>query len=322
MLPPGAGGEVLEETISLYLELKPGQKPDMEVVGLAAAAFAEAVKEIAHILDPGMEVRLEFQNASESSLSLNAVFKTLKNRDGQRGTIIGVIIGTSLAFVCDVRQWSSAKLLDHYFSQEKRQQLSEEDITRIALTCKNVADGKLAKEPIQRVYKQLERDNVIESVGTITQPNTKPPAPVSRADFNERSGVSPIVHTSPWERSTPSTEKLTLIRPVLLNSPRPWRFDSPLGEIPYRMDDKKFLKDVLDGKAHLAMKKGIQISAKVETDEQLHGGVWVVTLRKIIKVIRVHKKPPADDLFSQSKKSKASTKKKRDTKRPKRRSTK
>jgi hypothetical protein len=47
MLPMGAGGANLQETISLYLELKPGEKPDFEVVGLAAAAFAEAVKESA-----------------------------------------------------------------------------------------------------------------------------------------------------------------------------------------------------------------------------------------------------------------------------------
>jgi hypothetical protein len=96
-------GRTLQETISLYLELKQGEKPDFEVVGLAAVAFAEAVKEIAYILDPGLEVRLEFESGTESSLILNAVLKTLKSREGQRGTVIGIVLGTSIAFVGDVR---------------------------------------------------------------------------------------------------------------------------------------------------------------------------------------------------------------------------
>ncbi len=201
----------MEETISLYLELKPGQKPDFEVVGLAAAAFAEAVKEIAYILDPGLEVRLEFESGTESSLSLNAVLKTLKSREGQRGTVIGIIIGTSMAFVGDARQWGSTKLLDHYFSKEQRLQLDDEDLKRIATTCKNIADGKIASEPIKGVYKQLDRDDVIKSVGTITKPHTRPPAPVPRSDFQIRAGIVQPVETSPKTRKVPSIERLTLV---------------------------------------------------------------------------------------------------------------
>ena len=37
-----AGGRPDTQAISLYLDLKPGHKADFEVVGRAAAAFAEA----------------------------------------------------------------------------------------------------------------------------------------------------------------------------------------------------------------------------------------------------------------------------------------
>jgi hypothetical protein len=176
----------VEETISLYLELKEGEKPDFEVIGLAAAAFAEAVKEIAYILDPGMDVRLEFDSTTEASLSLNALFKTLRTRDGQIGTAIGVILGTSAAFLGDARQWGVGKLLDKLVSTETRQSLTDEDIKRISETCKKVSDGKIAKEPIRELYKQLDRDPVIQSVGTITKPGTKPPDPVQHSDFPAR----------------------------------------------------------------------------------------------------------------------------------------
>jgi hypothetical protein len=67
------------ESITLYLGLKPGEKADFEVVGLAAAAFAEAVKEIAYILEPGTEVRLEFESGLEGSLKLKALLKTAQS---------------------------------------------------------------------------------------------------------------------------------------------------------------------------------------------------------------------------------------------------
>jgi hypothetical protein len=58
---------MVEEIITLYLGLKEGQRADFEVVGLSAAAFAEAVKEIAFILEPGLEV------ASNSTAALMEV---------------------------------------------------------------------------------------------------------------------------------------------------------------------------------------------------------------------------------------------------------
>ncbi len=303
----------MQETISLYLDLKPGEKPDFEVVGLAAAAFAEAVKEIAFILDPGVEVRLEFDSTTENSLSLNAIFKTLKSRDGQRGTVIGVILGTSIGFVSDIRTWSVGKLLDHHFSIEQRQQLSEEDLKRIASTCKGVTEGRIAKTPIQKVYKQLDRDSTITSVGAVTKPNTKPPAPVPNSEFPTRAGILQPVQTSPTDRTRPSTERLTLVSPVLLpDSPnRVWRFLSPFGEFSYTIKDEKFFTGTVKGSTHLTLKAGIQITAKINTIEQLEGGVWIPKQRHITKVVIIHRSKKQSDLFSQPKKSKTSKKKKR-----------
>lgn len=236
----------MKEFISLYLELEPGQKPDFEVVGLAAAGFAEAVKEIAYILDPGMDVRLEFDSTTESSLVLNAIFKTIKTRDGQIGTAVGVLLGTSIAFVGDARQWGVGKLLDKLVSTETRQALTDEDIKRIGDACNKVTEGKIAKKPIQTVYKQISRDPVIKSVGTITKPATKPPDPVPHSEFSARAGIVPPVQTSPKERTSPSTERLTLVSPVLLPAEnRVWHFLSPHGEFSYFVKDEKFVKDIL-----------------------------------------------------------------------------
>jgi hypothetical protein len=95
---------MVAESITLYLGLKPGEKADFEVVGLAAAAFAEAVKEIAYILEPGTEVRLEFESGLEGSLKLKALLKTLGSAKGRRGVLIGIISTVGLVLINDVRQ--------------------------------------------------------------------------------------------------------------------------------------------------------------------------------------------------------------------------
>jgi hypothetical protein len=94
------------------------------VVGLAAAAFSEAVKEIACVFDPSLDVRLEFKSGTEGTVVLNAVLRLRKTRDGQRGTPLGIVIGTSIAFIGDIRLRGSTRLLDYYFPKEERVQLA------------------------------------------------------------------------------------------------------------------------------------------------------------------------------------------------------
>lgn len=302
----------MTETISLYLGLKPGERADFEIVGLAAAAFAEMVKEIAYFQDPLTEVRLEFESGLEGSLELKAVLKTLGSKEGRRGLLIGVVSTVCLVLVNDLRMYGVEKLLDHYLMPEQRRTLTDEDIERIAKAVKDTNEGKIAKEPKQRMYRQLDRDPAIESVGSITKPRTKPIDPIPRSEFQVQAGLVPIVEPTPRSRTAITTDLLTVISPVLLNTDRVWRFESALGEHSYHMADLKFLSDVLNGKFKL--KEGIQITAKVETLEALEGGVWVPKQRTILKVVRRHRmfKP---DLFSHKKKK--APKKKKKAKAPK-----
>jgi hypothetical protein len=235
MLPPGAGGRgaSVEETVTLYLGLKEGQKADFEVVGLSAAAFAEAVKEISYILEPGLEVRLEFDSGTEGSLKLKAIIKSLNTPEGRRTALLSIIATIGLTLVNDVRGYGFGKLLDQFLAPEQRKELSEEDVTRIAQAVIDINKGKIAKVPVQEMYKQLERDSNIESVGAITKPDDKPLHPVPRSAFSEKAGIASPIETSTKTRSIPSTERLTLISPVLLPTDRVWRFRSPIGEFGY-----------------------------------------------------------------------------------------
>lgn len=294
----------MPETVSLYLELKPGEKPDFEVVGRAAAAFAAAVKEIAYVLDPGMEVRLEFESGTEGSLSLNAILRELKTPAGRRTALLAVIAALAVNFADNVSSYGYSKFLDAFLSPEQRSLLTDEDIQRIVQAMKAAEQRKIAKEPVRQVYSELERDDRIVSVGTITKPNSKPVQPVPRSAFPGRSGIIQPVATTPDKRFKTSFERLLLISPVLLQTDRVWRFRSLAGEFSYHIDDQNFLNGLLSGRRKLPMKAGIELTAEVETTETFEGGVWVPKERHIKQVVRTHRKQSAPDLFSTPKKPK------------------
>jgi hypothetical protein len=275
MLPSLEEHSRLQETISLYLDLKPGQKADFEVVGRTAAAFAEAVKEIAFVVEPGLEVKLEFDSGTEGSLSLNALLKDAKQKPDSRIGLLMVIVTVAGWFLSDLRSYGVGKFLDQFLAPEQREQLSDADIERIAKALKNVIDGKTAKEQVQKVYKEIERDEAITHVGTISKPGTKPIDPVPRQLFPERTGVAPPVATTPTRRKKITREKLTLISPVLLAADRLWRFRNGAGdEFGYTIKDVKFLNGLLTGRRRIPMKAGIQITASIDTHEIKEAGVW------------------------------------------------
>jgi hypothetical protein len=304
----------LEQAITLYLELKPGEKADFQVVGLATAAFAEMVKEIAFIVDPTLDIRIKFESGTEGSLGLNGIIETLKTPEGRRGAIMGIVAGTAISFVQDVRNWGVSRLLDHYFPSAERSVLTPEDIERIERAVNGVKEGKIAKDQARKVYREIERDDAIQSVGTITTPNSKPPDPVPRSEFTYRAGVALPSDTTQRSRTMKSTERLTLISPVLLLvENRVWRFRSAGIEHSYYIKDEKFLGDLLAGRRRMPMKEGIQITAEIEVHEIFEGQVWVPKQRFITRVVRVHAKSKEPDLFSQPKKRKASKRKKRKT---------
>lgn len=306
MLPVGNGGEAIcvSETIGLYLGLKRGQKADFEIIGLTAVAFAEVVREIAEIIEPGLEFRLEFDSGTKSSLTLNGILKSLKTPEGRKNAVIGLIATVTLVLINDVRSYFIADLLDSFLAPEQRAQLSEEDVQRIARRVSEVLDGKIAKEPTQELFRQLERDEAVETVGAITKPDTKPINPIPRSDFSSRAGIVAELETTVRKRTKKSVERLVLVSPVLLKKDRAWRLATPLGEFGYVIKDEKFLTDLLSGKRSLAMKEGIELTAEIETHEELECGVWTIVDRHVTKVRRVHRGSKEPDLFAHPKKRK------------------
>jgi hypothetical protein len=296
-------GVSIPQFLSLYLDLEEGEHADLVVVARASLALAEIVKETAYIIDPSLEVALEFKSGTDSSLSLNTLIKSAKSKLYPRPISLSAIaLAVICALVSDSRTFGVVTILDHFLTPEQRHSLSDDDIARLVQALENARDGKIAKAPIQQLYREIERDTAIKGLGATTIPGTRPPDIIPRAQFQQRSGAE-IEEKKPEIRTRTTTERLTLVSPVLLPTDRTWRFYLPsIGEFGAKIKDEKFRASILSGRRHIAMRAGIQLDVELDTREEKIGNVWVVKDRSIKRVIKPRRIPSTPDLFSSEKK--------------------
>jgi hypothetical protein len=295
--PPAA-----DDRVSLYLDLWPGKKPDLEVVARAALAYVEAIRETGYILNPGMDVSVEFVSGTEGSLSLNTILKSIKPDPVALKAIALIVLGW---FASDLRTYGVIKFLDTYLPTEQRRALTDEDIKRITQALKDSLEGKVAKVPVNKVYRELERDPAIKGVGATRIAGQRPGNIVPRERFPELSQTALIPDSAPKKRRKPSKERLTLIGPWLAPREHQWRFYTPqIGEFSASIADQKFINGILTGRRKIQMRAGIQLNVIMETREEMVDNVWVVKERVITSVMRVGRLPKSADLFAFSEKNK------------------
>lgn len=147
----------------------------------------------------------------------------------------------------------------------------------------------MARTHVEHIYRELERDPAVVGVGVTAVPGAKPKVIVPKAEFAERAGHGVIREETVRKRIVPTTARLALIKPALVEGDRKWSFKSADGEFGYTMKDADFLRRVLSGVERVPMVAGIEIDADVETSEEFKNGVWVVTDRAIVFVRQLHR---------------------------------
>ncbi|MET4722024.1 hypothetical protein ABIF63_006130 [Bradyrhizobium japonicum] len=283
----------METPISLYLELEPKATADLEAVARATLSFAAAVKEVAYVLDPSLEVSLKFASGTEGSLSLNTILKTLKEKTTDPATLTAIGLVVLSWFGTDIRQYLMTQSLDAAFKTEKK--LSPEEIQQITQAVMKAIEGKVAERNVQQVYRELEKDPAVKGVGATPEPGSKPATIVPRSEFPRY--TTPLEEESIVEKRTrEEPERVTLISPVLLPGERRWRFSSHEGEFGAPIKDEMFLSDVLQGRHPIVMRTGIEMDVILQTKEDKENGVWVVKERNVLKVINTSPAPTQEEL--------------------------
>ncbi len=277
--------------ISLYLDLEKGQKADLEVVARASLAFAEAMKELAYVLDPSLELKIELSSGSEGSLSLNSILKAIKEASEQPLTLRALAIVALIWFGQEVAVHVLDKEIDKLMGWDSAPTivLTDTDRQKIAAMVQTATGHKIAQSHVAHVYSELEKDPHIVGVGATPTPKAKPTTIVPRSEFPARATVGPKTEIITIERREKITrEHVTLIKPVLLNAHRRWRFSNHDGQFSAAVADDKFLSDLDAGTLGIPLAGGIEMDVELLTVEEKKNDIWEIVARTITHVIRVH----------------------------------
>lgn len=288
MLTFDADGE--EQPVSLYLDLEPGHKPDLEAVARAALAFAGAIRETAYIFDPSMTVRVELLSGTDGSLSLNSLIRAVKPRDIiTRKRLIAVAIAAAIWFRMETGRWLFDEILN-YITGTHHSDLSQDDRAEIAKLVADSLEKQIAQKQIGQVYRELETDPAVKGVGATTETGKRPESIVPRSEFARRSGgASDVIETTEIIKQTRrSHQSVTVIRPVLEPGKGKWQFSGPYGRFFASVRDQRFLDDLLNGRLAVPMRSGIRMDVDIDTAEENREGVWVPLTRTVIAVRGIH----------------------------------
>lgn len=286
--------------LSLYLDLEKGATADLEVVSRAALAWSAAIKELAFILDPSLEVRVEIASGTPGSFSLNSLIKAVRKAQNEPVTFRALAIVLAL--------WLGGKVVDHYTDgwidklpggkAEEVAALSEDQMDQLAEKVVRGLEAKKAKQHVQELYREAERDPVIIGVGVTEKAGERPEVIVPRSEFAFRAGHSQIRTVTVTKRLVPAKMTVTLIKPVLVPGDRKWGLLTPFGELGFKIKDKVFVERVLSGTTSVPMVAGIEMDVETETTEEMQNGVWVPVDRVVTHVSGLRSPPEQGALFS------------------------
>lgn len=273
--------------LSLFFEIRPGEKADIEVAAAAAIAWAQGIKAAAMALDPGAVVRVELVDATEGSLNWNTLLRVLDSVEAQidrieRGgakykRVTKLAIGlASMAVITGPSTW------DLYFGDEK---FTPEDRQLLRELHDKIADDPDLKTAKQKLYRTVLKDTAITGVGIKEKRDDRPVLVVPQNLFPEGEGL----WDQPAEEFEPRVRyremDVVIVKPALVKTPRSWTFrEEGMPEFDAVMRDPDVLAA---GGLPETMHDGITIRVQMEFREIQVEGEWQLVRagRSVTKVL-------------------------------------
>lgn len=264
--------------LCLYLDLKPGEKADLEVVAQAALHWVSGLRTAATAIDPNAQIRIELLDASDGSLSLNTFLSWAESQLAQieKGAkryprLLGLAVALALFVADDVGQ----HYLDQYLWGDPVISLSDEDRALLRELIGTAAKAPEVQSQSRRFFKSLEHDPSIAGVGVSEQRGVRPATIIPSTEFAQRGGLWAIEEDEK-ERTLRPVLDVTLISPVLLSRPRAWTFrPEGLPEFTATMKDRRFLAALDDDHVRERLRTGIPMTIRLEVKEKKVDGDWV-----------------------------------------------
>ncbi len=281
------------DLLSLYIDLEPGEKADLEISSRAALAFAATVREIAGFLDPLSEVRLDLISTTEGSLSCNTKIKFITASGSKEITLYALILTAAFWIGSQVITYVAGREItatwEHFFGSNEVT-LSDKDKNEIVEKITKAIGAKIGADASKKIFAELDKDNSVKGVGVSPRPEEKPIVIVPRSDFRRLGGMTIPDEVLPEDRKRKriETRKVVLVSPVLVpDRKRRWKFRIGEQEFGAPIKDQLFLNDVFSGKHPILVKENVEMTVRLETSEEYINGAWVERDHIVWQVIGV-----------------------------------
>lgn len=274
--------------VSLYLALGKGKAADIEAVARASLAWAETIKEMAFIVDPSLEIRVELVSGTEGSLSLNSLIRSVKNTVSDPRKLKAIAIAVLIYFGQQIRDYSVEGVLDWFTKEDvpaSIKKISDEERKLLAAEIAKALKADVGREKGRVVYRELQRDPAVEGVGISLTPETPPTVIVPRTDFAARAGEEGVTEEVIRRRTETHRETVVLLSPMLTDGDQKWKFQLGSKNFWAVMGDARF-KALLQPGSNQAprMIAGLRMDVDIVTIQEHRDGVWVNTSHRIEKV--------------------------------------
>jgi hypothetical protein len=281
----------LSEAISLYLDLDPDKRVDLEVAAAMAIQWSRAVKAAGTALDSEYDYRVSLITAKPGSSNWLAKLERSKiNRIAKRvhkgWEEVPLILRWTIALVVVVP--GTAVPTWHYwmdddtFSPAEMQQMS--DAFQKAIHDEDVRSHK------RKMFKEAQRDRKITAIGggVPDGPQWTPKQTVPANQFAEADGLFELQEDR-RDRTIHQELDVILVSPDLENAHKTWIFkqEGIPGTIRAVMKDDEFLAALERSAVRERFRTEIPMKIRLAIKERREGGRWRVVRggRSVVEVI-------------------------------------
>lgn len=286
-----------ETALTLFIDLEPDTRIDLETVARTSLAWAQLIKSAGAQVDPFVEWRVELESATPGSQSIRSII-SLPDRAELRGMIKGAVFASLLFIFKEAGAWGVGEVMDYLSgpdAPEAVQLLSDQERKELAEEIAALIKAGGGHQDAKKVYDALREDDNVRGAGATSGGRRRPGVIIERNNFPSDADIEAVEEEE--QRTTIERLEVTLIRPVLISdSSRRWGFLSKYGSFGAPIRDEGFLRNLAGGRLNVPMVQGIRMLVDLEITERRNGPIWEPVERVIKRVVSVTPPSLQDDL--------------------------
>jgi hypothetical protein len=277
--------------ISLYFDCPHNEGVALDVIARSALAWDGLIKELVSVVDPSLDIQVDFLSGTIASRSINSILRTAGIvalahpwTSGSLAAVAGVFLLAPPSHIADdVTMHLAKEWLGH-----EDDALTNSDVERVARRVVELQRDNDAVRFKQQIFDAAGSDERVRGLGAAPQIG-RPAASliIPKARFDEYRSAPEVGADVVETRTVHSmNERVEIVRPYSKGEEKRWRFENERGEFSATMRDPIFLAALRAKHTGLDIGEGVQMWVDLKVKEDLVGNAWVPREYDVVRVVK------------------------------------